>query len=114
MRNLKAIISATCLLMSTQIHAAVIERDWKTPGDGLLTYDDVNKREWLDLTESRLLRFAMPGDSLVDVYQAVVAETLPGGEYAGFSLAKNEDVLLLAESIRRQSIPQSTKLPQQT
>ena len=34
--------------------AEVFERDWKTPGDGLLTYDDVNRQEWLDLTETQL------------------------------------------------------------
>ena len=40
--------------------AAAIERDWKTPGDGLLTYDDVSKRGWLDLTETQLFKF--PGN----------------------------------------------------
>ena len=37
------------LLAANLCSAAVFERDWKTPGDGLLTYDDVNRREWLDL-----------------------------------------------------------------
>lgn len=32
--------------------AAVMEVDWKTPGDGLLTYDTVNKRKWLDLSQT--------------------------------------------------------------
>lgn len=30
----------------------IVEHDFHVPGDGLLTYDDVHKREWLDLTET--------------------------------------------------------------
>jgi len=37
-------------LCSSLASGAVISRDWKTPGDGLLTYDTVSGREWLDLT----------------------------------------------------------------
>lgn len=52
-RFVLALLAAT-ICLATSIDAAVISRDWKTPGDGLLTYDDVNQRVWLDLTESRL------------------------------------------------------------
>ena len=76
--------------------AAVISRDWKTPGDGLLTYDTVNRREWLDLAEAQLFKF--PGDTLEERYQAVVAETSPGGMFAGFSVATRDDVFALADS----------------
>jgi hypothetical protein len=34
--------------------AAVVERDWKNLGDGLLTYDDVNNREWLAILGAHL------------------------------------------------------------
>jgi hypothetical protein len=43
------IASAAALLLSQSSTAAVVAHDWKTPGDDLLTYDTVNKREWLDL-----------------------------------------------------------------
>jgi hypothetical protein len=42
-----------------QARSEVISRGWKTPRDGLLTYDDVNRREWLDLTESVLSQFGI-------------------------------------------------------
>ena len=38
------------LLATLPLHAAVVEHDFLAPGDGLLTYDDVNQREWLDLS----------------------------------------------------------------
>ncbi len=38
------------LVAPLSLHAAIFERDFLEPGDGLLTYDDVNRREWLDLT----------------------------------------------------------------
>jgi hypothetical protein len=77
-------------------HGAVFERDWQTPGDGLLTYDNVNRREWLDLSESLLDQF--PGSTLEAKYQSVVTETLPGREFAGFVVAAPADVLRLAQS----------------
>ena len=36
-------------LPTLPLHAAVVEHDFLAPGDGLLTYDDINQREWLDL-----------------------------------------------------------------
>jgi hypothetical protein len=72
--------------------AAVVERDWKTPGDGLLTYDDVNRREWLDLSVSRLDQFPQP--RLVNA----IAEVTPGGLFEGFTWAKRDDVRAFAES----------------
>ncbi len=76
--------------------AAVTPRDWKTPGDGLLTYDDVNQREWLDLTETQLFKF--PGNSLEEQYQAVIAKTAGGGVFEEFTPAASEQVFGLAES----------------
>jgi hypothetical protein len=71
-------------LVSQELHAAVISRDWKTPGDGLLTYDDVNQREWLDLTESRLAIF--PAGMRV---QQLLTELGPGGKFEGFTWSKS-------------------------
>ena len=67
-----------------------------TPGDGLLTFDDVNKREWLDLSESLLEQF--PGDNLEENYQSVVTETGVSGIFEGFSVAKGDDAEALAIS----------------
>lgn len=76
--------------------AAVFERDWKTPGDGLLTFDDVNRREWLDLSVSLLDQFT--GAKLEDRYQDAILETAPGGMFEGFSVGKRLDVIALAQS----------------
>jgi hypothetical protein len=76
--------------------AAVFERDWKTPGDGLLTYDDVHQREWLDLPETQLFKFR--GDTLEERYQTVLKETMSGGTLVGFIPATRNDIAALAES----------------
>jgi hypothetical protein len=72
--------------------AALFERDWKTPGDGLLTFDDVNNREWLDLSMSRLSQFPEPR------LENAIAEIAPGGIFEGFTWAKRDEVRGLAES----------------
>lgn len=73
-------------------NAAVSERNWKNPGDGLLTYDDVNQREWLDLSVSTIAQFPEPKE------ENALAEINAGGLFAGFTLAKRDDVLGLAIS----------------
>jgi hypothetical protein len=97
------IVSTICALMSVQTHAAVIERDWKTPGDGLLTYDTVNKREWLDLSQTLLSdQFPGSGSTFLEIresrYQYVVGQTAPGGLFEGFQVARSPQVLGLAQS----------------
>ncbi len=89
-------IVALLLVAAPASRAAVFERDWKTAGDGLLTYDDVNQREWLDIPESLLSQF--PGTTLEIKYQAVVAELLPSGMFEGFTPADANDVVALAQS----------------
>ena len=86
------LVVVTYLAVAASLPAAVFERDWKMPGDGLLTYDDVNQREWLDLPVSLLSQFPTPR------YENAVAETAPGGVFEGFTLAKSPDVIALAES----------------
>jgi hypothetical protein len=82
-------------LFCAHASADVIERDWKELGDGLLTYDDVNRREWLDLSETLLFQFS--GD-INDRVTEVLAETNSGGIFEGFSGATETDVMTLAES----------------
>ncbi|MGE3639804.1 MAG: hypothetical protein AB7G28_14715 [Pirellulales bacterium] len=74
------------------VEAAVFERDWKAPGDGLLTYDDVNQREWLDLSVSALSQFSAPR------LDNALAELAPGGIFDGFTWAQSGDVRILAAS----------------
>lgn len=89
------VVSSIALSSQTGL-AAVISRDWKTPGDGLLTYDDVNQREWLDLTQTSLVQF--PGANREAKYQYVASQTLPGGLFTGFHIAKSADLTQLAIS----------------
>lgn len=72
-------------------YAAVFEHDWQDPNDGLLTYDDVNQREWLDLSETLLVDWGLDPNN-------VVAQLGPGGYFQGFEFAKSADVIALAES----------------
>ena len=76
----------------SSVDGAVFQRDWQSPGDGLLTYDDVNRREWLDLSVSRLGQFPEPR------LQNAIAQIAPGGLFDGFAFAKPADVIGLAES----------------
>jgi len=94
MNRILLFASLTTMLVSAAhpADAAVFERDWQTPGDGLLTYDDVNQREWLDLSVSRLDQF--PEARL----ENAVAEIAPGGLFEGFTWAKRDDVTALAQS----------------
>ena len=97
-RQLRSLVLAALLgsLLASSGTAAVFERDWLALGDGLLTYDDVNQREWLDLTETQIEQF--PGDSLYEQIDSIVAETQPGGLFEGFVLATDSDVRELSES----------------
>jgi hypothetical protein len=90
-------------VVADPLSAAVIERDWKTPGDGLLTYDTVNKREWLDLSQTILDdRFPGTGADFLAIresrYQYVVEQTGPDGLFEGFTVAKSSDAIFLAQS----------------
>ena len=79
------------LLVANKSPAAVFERDWKESGDGLLTYDDVNQREWLDLGETIIADFS-------GGYDEIMSEVERGGIFDGFTVANGDDVSALAES----------------
>jgi hypothetical protein len=87
---------ALCSCVIGEASAAVFEHDWKTPADGLLTYDDVSQREWLDVTQSILEQF--PGVTLEEKFQQAIVEIRPGGRFEGFRLPVVNDVLSLAGS----------------
>ena len=88
----------TCVLFGWQpASATLIERDWRVPGDGLLTFDPSTGLEWLDASQAILDDFP-PGDSLEARFQQVVAETAPGGRLEGFRVATTANANQLAES----------------
>ena len=91
-RTLIAAVVVWVVTSSAHLNAAVFQHDWKVPGDGLLTYDDVNQREWLDLSVSRLSQFPVPR------LANAMAEISPGGLFDGFTWASQQDVLALAAS----------------
>jgi hypothetical protein len=91
----KTMLVCAFVLLATYCPAArgaVFERDWKTPGDGLLTFDDVNNRVWLDLSQSRLDQFPQPR------LENALAEIGPGGLFEGFTFAERTDVIPFAQS----------------
>lgn len=72
---------------ASPVSAAVVSRDLFEPGDGLLTCDDVNQREWLDFSVTK-------GMSIGDLSEAISA----GGPLLGFEGANREQILELAAS----------------
>ena len=100
-----AALVAAVLLAPGLAPGAVIERDWLAPGDGLLTYDTINRREWLDISESLLVPFITPEMASLPGYErfdaatdVALAELLPGGRFEGFTLATRDDVIALRTS----------------
>jgi hypothetical protein len=96
-RSILLLMTCVSWLTAFPTSAAVISRDWTTPGDGLLTYDDVNQREWLDLSETALSS-QFPGATQEARYVYVVEQTTTGGIFDGFRVAKSSDVVALAQS----------------
>ncbi len=78
-------ILAGCFVLTGSMSAAVISRDWVTPGDGLLTYDTLSGLEWLDLSQTLMGDY--PGVTFEDRFQAVVAKTASGERFEGFRVA---------------------------
>lgn len=90
MSHLRLLIFALATLsldLTPSLNAAVMERDFLATGDGLLTYDDVNQREWLDLSETE--------DMTPEELSVALSEN---GLLRGFRVATLGDVEGLAES----------------
>ncbi len=84
-------IAFCCLSLADFTPAAVISRDWLALGDGLLTYDTTNRREWLDIT---VTEDSYSGNAVLQL----VDELKPGGLFEAFSVASGDDVLMFATS----------------
>ena len=76
--------------LTTNVEGAFLERDFLSTGDGLLTYDTENHREWLDLTYTNFVP--------IDVIRT---EMRTGRFLEGFTFATLEDIqeLLRSEEI---------------
>ena len=96
-RSIFLVVLLAGALSASFCDAAVFQRDWKTPGDGLLTYDDVNQREWLDLSQT-LLTSQFPGADREAKFQYVLGQTGSGGLFESFTAAKSADAIALAQS----------------
>ena len=91
------LVVTTLLIVAPVTHAAVFERDWKTPGDGLLTYDDVNQREWLDVPFT-IEMFPVELRDPEPRYQSVANELGLGAVFTGFAIGNSSDLIALAQS----------------
>jgi hypothetical protein len=88
MRLIRLALLCMCVGMPTILHGGIVERDFRVLGDGLLTYDDVSHREWLDLTET--LDWNLP---------TLEAALSIGGSLCGFKSATLADLEELATSV---------------
>lgn len=86
------IVLFTRLLLT--LRGGIVEHDFRVPGDGLLTYDEIQNREWLDLTETF-------GWHLPTLQEALS----PGGSLHGFKLAMMADLEGLASAAGVSWIP---------
>ena len=77
-------LSIGLLTVSFNTSAAVVNADWKTVGDDLLTNDDATGLFWLDLTETNNLS-----------RDYVVTQLGSGGDFAGFRYATTAEVVQL-------------------
>jgi len=85
-------------LLASSGAAAVFERDLVPgSGDGLLTFDDVNNRVWLDLPYI-ITEFPTESRGTDERYQAVLQQLEPGGSLDGFLVANSDDLIALAVS----------------
>lgn len=93
-RYLTTIIAAALCFAPVTVPAELLERDWQTSGDGLLTYDTATGLEWLDVT----LTVNMS-------YNDVTAQLGTGGTYAGFVHASETQIVGLFDAVDLQEHP---------
>ncbi len=82
-RYLKIAILVVLLFLSMTANAALVSLDWKSVGDGALTYDDNSGLWWLDLTETAGMSYSQVSSELV------AGGSLEGWRYATLTEAQN-------------------------
>jgi len=83
-RLLGAVCALCSVLVTTHAYSALVQVDWKTPGDGLLTRDTDTGLEWLDTNQSRNWS-----------YPDIINEFGAGGLFEGFRHATLDEVITL-------------------
>lgn len=86
----KSISSAVCLCMAAftfNASAAIVNADWLTTGDNLITRDTTNNLEWLDLTQTANLS-----------YSYVSSQLGVGGVFEGWHYAATAEVSLFFDA----------------
>ena len=76
-----------CFLFVGTANAIPTSADWQTADDGLITYDDNTKLEWLDLTVTAGIS-----------YNTVSSQLGAGGAYEGFRYATSAEISTLWDS----------------
>lgn len=77
-------VCACLITTSFSASAAVVNANWKTAGDNLLTHDEVTGLKWLDLTETTNIS-----------RDYVLTQLGTGGDFEGFHYATSAEVVIL-------------------
>ena len=75
------------IVCAWSVNATLLERDYLSAGDSLLTFDTETGYEWLDLTVT--LNMSV---------NSVLVELTSGGQFEGFSMASSEQFFDLVAS----------------
>ena len=81
MLNRFAALAVALAAVGTSAHADLVSVDWKSSGDGLLTYDTNSGLYWLDWTQG--LQYS---------YNDMLGQLGAGGAFAGFHYASEADL----------------------
>ena len=73
---------AITIVMPVNSEAALVEVDWQTAGDGLLTRDTVSGLEWMDINPTYYI-----------TANQMLALFAPGQLYEGFRFATTDDLI---------------------
>lgn len=84
MKYIKNVITATTLVLSSNVNAALLSVDWLLSGDNLVTRDTTNGLEWLDMTETANMSFNFVSGQLGE-----------GAQFEGWRYATNLEVASL-------------------
>lgn len=84
-------------ILTSMASAELLERDWLTPGDGLLTLDTRTNLEWLDVPVSLLIQY---GSTTLEAVPIALQELSAGGMFEDFTHAKRTDVEGLIDSAK--------------
>jgi hypothetical protein len=82
------------LVLALPSQAALVQRDWLSTEDAVLTYDTDSGLEWLDVTVTAGMS-----------YNEVALQLGAGGVYEGFTFASDQQVVDLFSAVDLQEIP---------